>query len=67
MNNKGVANAIKGNIRTEIENSNPSNEIIHAVTVVPMFAPMITAIAPVRFNKPALTKLTTMTVVAEED
>ena len=38
----------------------------HPVTVVPIFAPMITPIAWVRFIIPALTKPTTMTVVAEE-
>ena len=37
------------------------------VTVVPMFAPIITPTACVRDISPALTKPTTMTVVAEED
>ena len=45
----------------------PSRVIIHAVTVVPMLAPMMTATALLSESKPALTKLTTITVVAEED
>ena len=38
-----------------------------AVTVVPMLAPMMTPMACVRFISPALTKLTTITVVALDD
>ena len=45
----------------------PRAEIIHAVTVVPMFAPIITPIDWESVSKPAFTKLTTITVVAEED
>ena len=41
--------------------------MIQAVSVVPRFAPIITPIDSTRVNSPALTKLTTMTVVAEED
>ena len=41
-------------------------ETSHPVTVVPIFAPMITPIACVRFIIPAFTKPTTMTVVADE-
>ena len=37
------------------------------VVVVPMFAPMMTPTAWVRLSSPALTKPTTITVVAEED
>ncbi len=37
------------------------------VTVVPIFAPMMTPAAWTKVRSPALTKLTTMTVVAEED
>ena len=40
---------------------------IWAVIVVPMFAPMIIAVAIVRDITPAFTKPTVMTVVAEED
>ena len=39
---------------------------IHAVMVVPMFAPMMTLIACDSFIRPELTKPTTMTVVADE-
>ena len=38
----------------------------HAVTVVPMFAPMMTLMACFNVIIPELTKPTTMTVVAEE-
>ena len=41
--------------------------MIHAVKVVPMFAPMMTEIACARLRIPADTKLTVMTVVAVED
>ena len=37
--------SIKGTARIEISALNPSHETIHAVTVVPMFAPMMTPIA----------------------
>ena len=46
---------------------NPNAEMIHAVTVVPILAPIITPIDCDKVNNPALTKLTTITVVAEED
>ena len=41
--------------------------IIHEVTVVPMFAPMITPMACASVSSPAFTKLTTMIVVAVDD
>ena len=44
----------------------PNREITQAVNVVPTFAPMITAIDCASDIRPALTKLTTMTVLAEE-
>ena len=44
----------------------PERERIHAVTVVPMFAPIITLIAWRRVIRPEFTKPTTITVVAEE-
>ena len=44
----------------------PKIEIIHAVNVVPMLAPMITAIDCASDIKPAFTKLTTITVEADE-
>ena len=42
-------------------------DVIHAVRVVPMFAPIITPMALPRVRSPAFTKLTTMMVVADED
>ena len=44
----------------------PKSEIIHAVTVVPTLAPIITAIDWLSESKPAFTKLTIITVVADE-
>ena len=44
----------------------PASDKIQAVTVVPMFAPIITFIAWRSFITPELTKPTTITVVAEE-
>ena len=44
---------------------NPA-DIIHAVSVVPMLAPIITEIACFKVSSPAFTKLTVMTVVAVE-
>ncbi len=46
---------------------NPRSEISQAVMVVPIFAPMITLMDSVRESRDALAKLTTMSVVAEED
>ena len=48
-------------------NWNPKIDMIHAVAVVPMFAPIITGIACFSVKSPAFTKLTVMTVVAVED
>ncbi len=44
----------------------PKRAITHAVNVVPTFAPIITAIDCARDISPAFTKLTTMTVLADE-
>ena len=41
--------------------------MIHAVSVVPMFAPIITDMAWASVNSPALTNDTVITVVAEDD
>ena len=57
----------KGIEKAEILNEKPNKETIHAVTVVPMFAPKIIPIACVNDNISAFTKLTTITVVALED
>ncbi len=50
-------------------NDEPPNDRakIHAVTVVPMLAPMITATAVASDRRPAFTKLTSISVVAVED
>ena len=45
----------------------PDRDNIHAVTVVPIFAPIITPMAEWSFMMPAFTKPTSITVVAEED
>ena len=59
--------AISGMDSTEMSAVKPSREMIQAVTVVPIFAPIITPTACVRVSSPAFTKLTTITVVALED
>ena len=41
--------------------------MIHAVSVVPMFAPIITEMACARVSSPAFTNDTVMTVVADDD
>ena len=41
--------------------------IIHAVSVVPIFAPIMTEMACANVSKPALTNDTVITVVAVED
>ena len=58
--------AIIGTAKSAMFTENP-NEVIHAVRVVPIFAPMMTPMALPKVRSPALTKLTTMMVVAEED
>ena len=63
----GRAKARRGRAKADISTLNPNIEIIHAVTVVPILAPMITLIDSASVSNPALTKLTTITVVAEED
>ena len=45
----------------------PKMETIQAVTVVPILAPMITPVDSMNVMSPAFTKLTTITVVVEED
>ena len=47
-------------------NANPA-DIIHAVRVVPMLAPMMTDMACARVSSPALTNDTVITVVAVDD
>ena len=59
--------AMRGTARIDMSALNPSQETIHAVTVVPILAPMITLIAWASVSNPAFTKLTTITVVALDD
>ena len=66
QNSKGTEQAISGRINTEVSILNPSRAIIHAVNVVPTFAPKITAIDCASVISPAFTKLTTITVDADE-
>ena len=58
---------IKGIARIEMSALKPSHATIQAVTVVPILAPIMTPIACVSVRSPALTKLTTITVVADDD
>ena len=51
--------------KSPILNENPA-DMIHAVSVVPMLAPMITEIACASVSKPAFTNDTVITVVAVE-
>ena len=66
-NMSGMPIAIIGIVKALISTLNPSSEMIHAVAVVPILAPIMTPIACVRLRSPAFTKLTTITVVADED
>ena len=66
-NMRGRATAIERRDRTVMSMEKPRRATIHPVTVVPMFAPIMTPIADTRFISPAFTKETTMTVVADED
>jgi len=59
--------AKRGRAKAAMSTLKPNAEIIQAVTVVPILAPIITPIDCDRVSNPALTKLTTITVVAEED
>ena len=62
----GVPKPISGRANRVMLTLNPKMEIIQAVTVVPTLAPIITAIDCPRVIRPALTKLTTITVDADE-
>ena len=57
---------IIGRAMSASENLKPRIAINHAVVVVPRFAPIITPIASRNVSSPALTKLTTITVVTVE-
>ena len=65
-NNNGKLNPIKGSDNVDMLTLKPSIDINQAVNVVPTFAPMITPMELTRSNTPAFTKLTTITVVADE-
>ena len=62
----GTARPISGRANAEMSTLKPNSAMIHAVNVVPTLAPMITAIDCARVMRPAFTKLTTITVEAEE-
>ena len=62
----GTATASIGMVTAEMSTLKPKRAIIHAVKVVPTVAPMITAIDWAKDISPALTKLTTITVDADE-
>ena len=54
--------------KTKLVRSNEKpSDMIQAVSVVPMLAPMITEMACVRVSRPALTNETVITVVAVDD
>ena len=59
--------AISGTAKVAMSALKPRSDTIHAVIVVPIFAPIITPTACERVKRPALTKPTVITVVAEED
>ena len=65
-NRSGKLKPIKGSDRLTMLTLNPRMEINHAVNVVPTLAPMMTPMEPTKSSSPAFTKLTTITVVAEE-
>ena len=62
----GMARPISGSTNADMLTLKPNRAMTHAVNVVPTLAPMITAIDCARVIRPALTKLTTITVEAEE-
>ena len=65
-NSSGTARPMRGRTNADMLTLNPNRAITHAVNVVPTFAPKITAIDWARVIRPALTKLTTITVDADE-
>ena len=58
--------AIIGTANNAMFTENPK-EVTHAVSVVPILAPIITPIALPKVRSPAFTKLTTIIVVADDD
>ena len=65
-NRSGIARPIMGRINSDMLTLKPNSAITHAVNVVPTLAPIITAMDWARVIRPALTKLTTITVDADE-
>ena len=66
ISNSTTARPIIGSTKAEMLTLKPNKAIIHAVKVVPTLAPKITAIDWASDIRPALTKLTTITVDADE-
>ena len=64
-NNRGRHRPMSGREISDMLTLKPKTEMSQAVIVVPTLAPMMTPMDSIRFSNPALTKLTTMTVVAE--
>jgi hypothetical protein len=64
---KGMAMAMAGRATAVIWNLKPRIETSQPVMVVPMLAPMTTPMDWVRLTTPAFTRLTSRTVVADED
>ena len=52
---------------TMLMSNDAPNAMIHAVNVVPIFAPMMTEMAWASVSRPALTNETVITVVAVDD
>ncbi len=66
LKSRGMESPITGRTKADMFTLKPKRAIIHAVNVVPTFAPMITAMDCPSDIRPALTKLTTITVEADE-
>ena len=67
LKSRGMESPITGRTKADMFTLKPKRAIIHAVNVVPTFAPMITAMDCPSDIRPALTKLTTITVEADEN
>jgi hypothetical protein len=63
----GTPIAIIGNAYIPRLTLNPNNETIQPVTVVPTFAPRMSPTDSVAVKRPAFTRLTVITVVADDD
>ena len=65
-NSSGIERPMSGSTNAEMLTLKPNSAMTHAVNVVPTLAPIITAMDCARVMRPAFTKLTTITVEAEE-